>query len=169
MRTMLGLWLLPPGLESTWRFPVLASLSALIMGAAKGGFAGSVGILSMPLVIHACRDHPQLSPLGVMLPLLTACDYVAVGYRRWKWDWRDIRFLVPGAIVGVVGGSAVLWTYLKMGRGTEGLAPAVIAGAAPGIFLHHRVNQRLFNLIVYGLLALMGAHLTVSSIQRLLS
>ena len=118
MRTMLGLWLLPPGLESTWRFPVLASLSALIMGAAKGGFAGSVGILSMPLVIHACRDHPQLSPLGVMLPLLTACDYVAVGYRRWKWDWRDIRFLVPGAIVGVVGESEIRVGRKRLGERT---------------------------------------------------
>ena len=281
METMLGLWLLPSGLESAGQFLVLAPLSALIMGAAKGGFAGSVGILSMPLMIYACQDHPRLSPLGIILPLLILCDYVAVGYWRWKWDSRNIRFLVPGAVLGVGIGSAVLWGYLRMGRGPEGmagpnlalrltiglialgfvalqavraargelrayrpgfahgfgigaaagltstlthsagpittmyllpqqmaketyvatatlyywignqvkvvpyallglldtdtlltsavLAPAVVAGAALGIFLHHRVNQRIFNLIVYSLLALMGAHLTVSSIQGLCS
>lgn len=281
METMLAFSVLPSEVASPVRFFVVAALSATIMGAAKGGFAGSVGILSMPLMLYACQDDPNLSPLGIMLPLLIVCDYVAVVYWRGKWDWRNIRLLVPGVLAGVAAGSVVLWWFSRMDRGPEGMAvpnlalrltigvialgfvalqavralrgglnvyrpgfthglgvgtaagltstlthsagpittmyllpqqmakeryvatatlyywignqvklvpyvglklldtntlvtslvlsPAVIAGAVLGILLHHRVNQKLFNLIVYVLLGLMGVHLTVTSVATLLS
>ncbi|KPK79932.1 MAG: hypothetical protein AMJ81_12615 [Phycisphaerae bacterium SM23_33] len=266
-------------MDSPARFFMVGALAALIMGAAKGGFAGSVGILSMPLMLYACQDDPKLSPLGIMLPLLIVCDYVAVTYWRGKWDWRNIRLLVPGAVAGVAAGSAVLWWFKQMGRAPEAielpnlalgltigvialafvalqalralrgqmkafqpsfahgfgvgaaagltstlthsagpittmfllpqqmpkqryvatatlyywignqvkllpyillglldtgtlttsavLAPAVVVGAALGILLHHRVNQKIFNLIVYALLGLMGIHLVIVSAPKL--
>lgn len=280
MEMMLALTVLPPGVDSPAQFFVVGALAALIMGAAKGGFAGSVGLLSVPMMVHACGGDSAFA-LGMMLPLLVVCDYVALPFWRGQWDWRNVKLLLPGMLAGIAGGSGVLWLFLEMGR-AEGsmkrpnaalaltiglialgfvtlqalralrgelklfrpnrlhgfvagaaagatstlshsagpittmfllpqqmpkgryvattvlyywlgnqakllpylllgqlntrslaaagvLAPAIAAGALLGIFLHHRVNQRIFNLIVYTLLAVIAIHLTVTSIPKLLS
>jgi hypothetical protein len=43
------------------------------------------------------------------------------------------------------------------------LLPAAVAGTLLGVFLHRRVGQKQFNLIVYALLALAGVHLLLKS------
>ena len=47
------------------------------------------------------------------------------------------------------------------------LLPAVLGGTLLGLALHHRVGQKQFNGIVYGLLALAGIHLCIKGVQSL--
>ena len=271
-------WMLPGGAESAAQFLLLGAAAAMIMGAAKAGFAGSIGMLSTPMLIYACGGNSPLA-LGMMLPLLIVCDYVAIVYWRGKWDFRNVRLLLPGMFVGVAGGSVALWLFLRLGQLSQGkdltnaslnltigliavafvllqarralggglkafrpgswhgfvagsaagatstlthaagpittmfllpqnmpkeryvatctlyywignqvkllpylllgqlnsqslsgaavLVPAVVAGALAGFFLHNRINQKWFNLIVYFLLGGIGAHLIVTSGHQL--
>ena len=103
----------PAGLDPV-AFLLLGSLSALVMGAGKAGFAGGVGLLSVPLMIHACGGETKLA-LGVMLPLLIACDYVSIALWWRRWDWGNVRLLLGGMVVGVAAGWVTLWLFDELG------------------------------------------------------
>ncbi len=271
--------LIPECVGAPWQFLLLGGLSVLLMGAAKAGFAGSVGILSVPIMIYACGGDAPLA-IGVMLPLLIVCDYVSLPFYWKRWSWPTVRGMLGGMVLGTAIGTAVFWRVLQVGRTGEGaldspramlklligliglgfvafqtirarsgrlgayrprpwhgllvgsgagltstlahaagpittvyllpqemgkqrfvattvlyywignqtkvlpylwlgqlnantlaasaaLAPAIIAGAMLGIFLHHRVNQKVFPAIVHVLLAVMGVHMTVTAILKL--
>jgi len=270
-------WLLPDQVSSVAWFLLVGSAAAMLIAMAKAGFGGSIGLLSTPMMIMACDGQASLA-LGIMLPLLIACDYISIIYWRGQWELKRIRILVPGMIIGIVIGSVVLWRFgridgaggmkhanatmglaiglialgfatvqwlrsrrgeLKVFRPTTGhgliagtaagvtstlahaagpivtmyllpqqmpknryvattvvyywignqlkvptylllgqldteamlaaavLIPAVVAGTLLGFFLHHRVNQKSFTVVVYVLLGLMGVHLTYTSVLKL--
>jgi len=280
METTLAFSLIPDTISSPVPFLLLGGLSAALMGAAKAGFAGSVGILSVPMMIYACGGDAPLA-VGILLPLLIVCDYVSLPFWWRKWSWPTVRGMLGGMALGTAVGTAVFWLILRVGESGEGaldqprallklligvialgfvalqtirarsgrlaayrprpwhgllagsgagltstlahsagpittvyllpqempkqrfvattvlyywignqakvapylwlgalnaetaaaaaaLAPAIIAGALLGIFLHHRVNQKVFTAIVYVLLAVMGAHMTVTSVLKLI-
>ncbi len=102
----IGSSLLPLGLDSPLQFLLLGSLAMLLIGTAKAGFGGSIGLLATPLMIYACGGRVQLA-LGLMLPLLIVADHVAL-FKWWgRWDWRIIGLLLPGAVAGIaIGGLA---------------------------------------------------------------
>jgi len=252
-------------------FLSVGSASAMLYGAAKGGFGAGISLLALPLMIYACGGDARLAA-GVLLPLLIACDYVVMVHWRFRWDRRSVLSLLPGALVGIAIGGGLLWLFARLGdaRGKDAasgamtlaiglvslcfvilraasalrgvarayqprpwhgagfgaaagvtstlahaagpvvtiyllpqrmgkgvyvastvlffwvinqvklvpylalgmvhggslwasalLLPAVVSGAALGVFLHERVNQRAFEGIVYALLALTGGHLAV--------
>jgi len=95
-------------------------MSVMVLSMAKAGFGGSVGLLSVPLMIYAVGGDRTSLATGLMLPILIATDYmnVVVWWRRWKW--RVVWPLLPGAVVGVV----LAWVALSwMGFG-DGAASA---------------------------------------------
>ena len=280
METTLSFSLIPETIDAPWQFLLLGGVSALLMGAAKAGFAGSVGILSMPMMVYACNDDAPLA-VGIMLPLLIVCDYVSLPFWWRQWSWPTVRGMLGGMALGTAVGTAVFWLILHFGGQSDdaaegprallklligvialafvmlqtiraysgrlaayrpkpwhgllvgggagltstlahsagpittvyllpqemtkqrfvattvlyywignqtkvlpyiwlgalnartaaasaALVPAIIAGALLGIFLHRRVNQRVFSGIVYVLLAVMGAHMTVTAILKLI-
>jgi uncharacterized membrane protein YfcA len=78
---------------------------ALMIGVSKAGFGGGTGILVGPLL---ALIFPARESVGLMLPLLLACDVVAL-YPYWKkWDTRNVKVIVPGAVLGIVLGSFAL-------------------------------------------------------------
>ena len=118
MDAMLGFSVIPDGV-STGHFLLLGALSAFIMGAAKSGFAGSIGMLSTPLLIYACGGATSGSSelaLGMMLPMLIACDYVAATHWRGQWDWPVVRLMLPGVILGIAAATLGLWLFLQLGQ-----------------------------------------------------
>ncbi len=113
---------LPPGVEPL-PFLVLAGLSALIFGAGKAGFGGGVGLISTPLMIYAYNGQ-SASALAVMLPLLIVCDYISL-FAWWRqWEPRNIRLLLPGAIVGIAAAGGLIWFFMHLGGGYKGLQHA---------------------------------------------
>ena len=123
-------WSLLPGEihEILCQFIILGCVSALLLSVAKGGFGGSMGLLSVPVMIYACGGNTQLA-IGVTLPLLIACDYVAMVSWWRKWDLRAVLLLLPGAVLGVALGAATLWALLRLG-GSAGAGASDRANAA---------------------------------------
>ena len=80
---------------------MLAIPAVLITGISKGGFAGGAGNMMMPLM---ALSVPAPIAAGIALPLLCAMD--VSGLRAWwgKWDKREMRVLIPGALVGILAG-----------------------------------------------------------------
>jgi uncharacterized membrane protein YfcA len=84
-------------ITDSW-FYAVAIPAVILLGLAKGGFAG-ISALSLPLLAL------QISPLRgavIMLPILMVQDVVSVWAYWRKWDWTNLRVLFPGALVGIV-------------------------------------------------------------------
>lgn len=90
-----------PIVTDPW-FYALAIPAVLITGISKGGFASGAGNLLVPLMALAV---PAPVAAGIALPLLCAMDIS--GVKAWwdKWDRREMRVLVPGALLGILAGA----------------------------------------------------------------
>jgi len=90
-------------------FYLIAIPVTLIIGISKGGFAGSLGILSVPLLSLLI---PPVQAAAIVLPILCVMDiFGLMAYRRTA-DWRNLFYLLPGAILGIVVGY-LLFNYLS--------------------------------------------------------
>lgn len=79
--------------------------SALFIGVSKAGFGGGTGLLTGPLLALL---FPAKESVGLMLPLLFACDLASL-YAYWrKWDSRNVMVIMPGAVVGIIIGTLAL-------------------------------------------------------------
>jgi uncharacterized membrane protein YfcA len=98
---------------------LLAAGAVLLIGIAKSGFGGGVGILAVPMFVVALG--PKVG-LGAMLPLLIAADCLSV-YHHWKtWDRHNLAILLPGTLAGLAAGTAVLaWMIGRNGPGEGSL------------------------------------------------
>jgi len=83
-----------------WHFYALAMPAIILLGLAKGGFAG-MGALSLPLL--ALVIDP-VRAAAITLPLLIAQDAVGVWAFRRSVDWRLIGWMLPGAMIGIALG-----------------------------------------------------------------
>lgn len=85
---------------------LLASVGVLLMGFSKAGFGGGLGILTTPLCILAFArlGKPPIFAIGMVLPLLVVADAASL-YHYWhKWEFSNLRFLMPGVVAGVLIG-----------------------------------------------------------------
>lgn len=78
----------------------LACLAVVILGLAKGGFAG-LGALATPLLALAL---PPATAAALLLPVLLAQDVVSVWSFRKSWDRWVVCWMAPGAAVGITLG-----------------------------------------------------------------
>src|SRR5262249_9373136 len=101
---------IPDGVTPTWYF-VCVGLAVLVTGISKGGFGGGTGILAIPLMSLVMGPRQML---GVMLPLLIACDVLSNLHYLGEYDWSRLRWLLPGAVVGIVIGTITLYAMRGM-------------------------------------------------------
>lgn len=127
MPEILAEWSLPGGYAvSLPLFLTLGSLAALLVSMAKAGFGGSVGLLSVPMLIYACGGETDLA-LGIMLPVLIVCDYVSVVKWWRRWQWRSVWLLVPGTVVGIAAGWLAILAFKRYeAAGNQGFTDAVL-------------------------------------------
>lgn len=85
---------------TAWQFYLLAIPAVILLGLAKGGFAG-MGALSLPLMALAIDP---VRAAAITLPLLIAQDAVGVWAFRRTVDWRLLGWMLPGAAVGITLG-----------------------------------------------------------------
>jgi uncharacterized membrane protein YfcA len=83
---------------------VIASVGILI-GMAKGGFGPVLGALATPLL---SRVMPVSSAAALALPLLMIGDAFALPLYWRHWDVRQIRLVMPAAVIGVFAGAYFL-------------------------------------------------------------
>lgn len=92
---------------------IVIGLAIALIGIAKSGFGGGLGLIVVPIVTLAL---PMADPayrgddaLGMLLPLLIVGDIIAVWQYRREVSWNVVRRLMPGAIVGILLGTLLIW------------------------------------------------------------
>ena len=83
-------------------FYLTASIGVILFGISRGGFAGPIAILAIPIM---ALNMSPISAAAILLPVLLVMDVVAM-YIYWKkWDLKNIKIIIPPAIFGILIGS----------------------------------------------------------------
>lgn len=86
----------------------LAAIAVLFIGLSKAGFGGGLGMLTTPLCVLAFGPKDAI---GILLPLLCAGDAFSL-YHYWgKWEKRNLAYLLPGVVLGVVVGVRMIGQF----------------------------------------------------------
>ena len=112
-------------------FYALAVPALLIVGIAKGGLGGGIGILGVPLMALAIGP---VQAAAIMLPILMLMDAFAA--RQWwgRWNLANLRVMVPGAVAGIVLG-AFTFRFLS-----DGAIRVLIGLIAVGFVANHFIG-----------------------------
>lgn len=79
-------------------FYILGAVVVVLTGMSKGGFAGGLGTLSVPLL--ALMIDPRVAA-AIMLPILCCMDLVSLAAFRRHCDGAILRVILPAAIFGI--------------------------------------------------------------------
>ena len=116
-------------------FYAVAVPAVILLGLAKGGFAG-IGVIAVPLM--ALAISPVLAA-SITLPILIVQDVVSVWAFRKTWDGKVLALMLPSAAAGIWLGYA-LAAFVKPGAvelavGAVAVVPisAATANAAAGM------------------------------------
>ena len=83
-------------------FYLFASIGVILFGISKGGFAGPIAILSIPVM---SLSMSPITAAAILLPVLLVMDVVAM-YIYWnKWDVKNIKIILPPAMIGILIGT----------------------------------------------------------------
>jgi uncharacterized membrane protein YfcA len=114
-------------------FYALAIPAVIILGLAKGGFAG-VGVIAVPLM--ALSVSPVLAA-SITLPILIVQDVVSVWSFRRTWNRGILVLMLPSAAVGIFAGYA-LAAFVKPGAVELAIGIISIAFAAQRLWIERR-------------------------------
>jgi uncharacterized membrane protein YfcA len=92
----------------SWPSLLLAMFAVLFIGVAKAGFGGGLGMLVTPLCVIAFGSK---NAIGILLPLLCAGDVFSLYYYWGKWRAENLKFLLPGVVIGVVIGVQLIQRF----------------------------------------------------------
>jgi hypothetical protein len=80
-----------PVIDDPW-FYATAVVAVLVLGVAKGGLAGGIGLVAVPLM--SLTIEPARAA-AILLPILMLMDATALGPWWGKWDARSLRTTAP--------------------------------------------------------------------------
>jgi uncharacterized protein len=86
-------------------FYLLAIPAVILLGLAKGGFAG-LGMISTPLLALVV---PPLEGAAILLPILICQDAISVWTYHRSWSAWNLKVLLPGSVLGVGAG----WVFAR--------------------------------------------------------
>lgn len=93
-------------------FYALAIPAVLLTGISKGGFGGALAGVGVPIMALAV---PPLQAAAILLPVLCLMDCVGVRAYWRKWDWENLKIMLPGALAGIAVGAATFGTLSEDG------------------------------------------------------
>lgn len=114
-------------------FYAAAIPAILLVGLSKGGFAGGLGILGVPLMALVISP---LQSAAIMLPILVLMDMIGVWAYRESFDKTNLLILLPGAVIGILI-AALTASYV-----TESFVRLLIGGIALSFALDHWIGRR---------------------------
>lgn len=83
-------------------FYFYAAIGVILFGISKGGFAGPIAILSIPIMALVMSP---ITAAAILLPVLLVMDVVAM-YIYWnQWDLKNIKIILPSAMIGILIGT----------------------------------------------------------------
>ncbi len=83
-------------------FYLVAIVALLIIGISIGGLAGGIGMVGVPLISLTIEPFRAAA---IILPILIVMDAFALKTYWRKWDYDNLRHLIPGAILGTIFGT----------------------------------------------------------------
>jgi uncharacterized membrane protein YfcA len=115
-------------------------MGVLFIGLSKAGFGGGLGMLTTPLCVLAFSAGGQPPPfaIGVLLPLLCAGDAFSLYYYWGKWERKNLKYLLPGVVVGVVIGARLIRFF------TERQLNCVIGALAVAFVVFQYVKEKIW-------------------------
>ncbi|MCP4006605.1 MAG: sulfite exporter TauE/SafE family protein [bacterium] len=90
-------------IDDPW-FYACAVVAVLILGIAKGGLAGGIGLVAVPLM--SLTIEPARAA-AILLPVLMLMDVAALRRYWGLWDRRNLITTAPGAVLGTAVGFAL--------------------------------------------------------------
>jgi uncharacterized membrane protein YfcA len=116
-------------------FYLAAAAAVTVLGLAKGGFVG-IGLVATPLLALVV---PPVQAAAILLPIMLLQDVFSLFAYRRHWDARNLKIMLPGAVVGV-GAAGLLAASLpeplvRLAVGV--IALAFVLKAAAGALLNH--------------------------------
>ena len=84
---------------------ILLIVSSLIMGMSRGGLGGGLGLLG---VLIAAQVMSPIEAAAFMLPILIVTDPISMWIYRHSIDWKSLKELLPGVLVGVALGTLLI-------------------------------------------------------------
>lgn len=88
-------------IDNPW-FYAAAVPAVLMIGISKGGLAGGLGFMAVPLMALVI---PPLQAAGILLPILILMDVIGVWAYRRTWHRASLVILIPGAVTGIAVGT----------------------------------------------------------------
>lgn len=113
-------------------FYAAAIPAVLLFGIAKGGFAGSLGVASVPIMALVMSPVQAAS---ILLPILCIMDLLGLWAFRGRWNWSELRILLPASLLGILVGT------LLFGLMTDALVRLIVGGVALAFTLHHWLDR----------------------------
>ncbi len=83
-------------------FYLCAIPAVLIFGMAKGGFGGGIAVVSVPLMTLTISP---VTAAAILLPILLVMDAVAIWSFRGRWSILNLKYTLPGALLGILVGT----------------------------------------------------------------
>ena len=90
-------------------FYLTAISAVMLFGISKGGFAGPIAILAIPLM--SMTTSPVIAA-GILLPILILMDITALYFYWRKWDLNNIKLIIPPSLIGILIGS-LTFSYIS--------------------------------------------------------
>ena len=118
-------------------FWLLAGLSAMLVGAGKGGVP-VVAMLSVPLMSLVM---PPVMAAGLLLPIYVVSDIFGLYAYRGAWDRRVMAILVPATTIGV--GLGWLTAHWVPGWAVTGIVGLIGAAFALNLLLRPQADTQL--------------------------
>lgn len=92
-----------------WLFATLLASAAVVIGIAKSGFGGGIGILAVPITANALPNDVTIA-MGIMLPILIFADLFAIKQHHKHVSRRHLGWSLVGGAVGVgIGTLLFIW------------------------------------------------------------
>ena len=82
-------------------FYLAASVAVLVVGVAKGGLGGGIGVIAVPLMAMVISP---VQAAAILLPILMVMDALALRAYWGLWDRRYLRILIPASLAGTALG-----------------------------------------------------------------
>ena len=73
-------------------------IAVLINGISKSGLGGGLGVMSVPIMALVIAPRQAAA---ILLPILIAMDFTGLIYYRRKFDWPNLKILLPFSILGI--------------------------------------------------------------------
>ena len=124
-------------------FILVTILALLIVGISKSGFGGGLGVVAVPMM---SIFMPPAQAAALLLPILCVMDLFAVWHYRRMWDARNLRILLPAAMVGLLVG-ALTFRYLSEDHVRVLIGVIAVTFAANFFRPSHRITRTEANVV----------------------